>query len=189
MAEKSNGVLADAVRTFLDIARLKSGPEDLPAMGSVLGMTVLAYVLASLAFGALLPSEPGSHTVALLVVDTALMLAWVRGMLVIARKPERYLQTTTAVFGFQLVLTPLFALAMAFFLRVRDDPAWQVPASLAIMVLGIWALVINTRIFRSATGWSTLWCVVLVIGQALVARVLIMGLFPEAAGTDLSLAP
>lgn len=185
MAGKSTGALAEAARVYVDIARLQRGPEDLPALPSVLLATVVAYVLVNLGFGSLLPTAPGAHPVALLVADTLLMLAWVKVMLHLAGKPRRFLQTAMAVFGFQLVLSPLFASGMAFFLRVREDPAWQVPASLLIMVLGIWALVVNTRIFHSATQWSKPVCVALVIAQALVARGLIMIVFPGTLGPDM----
>ncbi len=188
MIAKSTSALVEAARVYVDIARLRRGPEDLPAVPSLLLATIIAYGLVSLGFSALLPSEPGAHPVVLLAVDTALMLVWVKLMLRLARKPERFLQTSMAVFGFQLVLAPLFASSMSMFLRLRDDPSWQVPVSLLIVALGIWALIVNTRIFQSATQWPAPACVALVIAQALVTRGVLMAIFPEALGTDAALA-
>lgn len=188
MSAKSTTTLVEAARVYVDIARLKSGPQDIPAVPSLLVTTLVAYAILSLAFGALVPSGDGAHPVVLLVLDMALMLAWVKLLLHLARKPERFLQTSLAVFGFQLVLSPLFASSMALFLRLRDDPAWQVPASLLIVVLGIWALIVNTRIFQAATQWSAPVCVALVIAQALVTRGLLVLLFPEALVSDVPVA-
>ena len=109
------------------------------------------------------------------------MLLWIWLVVRLAHHPERFLQTTTAVFGFQLVLAPLFTLGMALFLKVRGDPSWELPASLLIMALGIWALVVNARILQSATQWPVFACAALVLAQALAARGVLLALFPEAA--------
>jgi hypothetical protein len=189
LSAKSISTLAEAARVYVDIARLKRGPEDIPAVPSLLATTLVAYAIVSLAFGALMPSADGAdHPVALLFVDMALMLVWVKLLLRLARKPERFLQTTLAVFGFQLVLAPLFASSMALFMRLRDDPSWQVPVSLLIVALGIWALIVNTRIFQSATQWPAPVCVALVIAQALVTRGLLLLMFPETLATDVPAA-
>ncbi|MGC4028758.1 MAG: hypothetical protein QM696_07805 [Steroidobacteraceae bacterium] len=189
MSAKSTNALVEAAQVYVDIARLRRGPEDLPAIPSLLLATIVAYALVSLGFGALLPSQGGGgHPVLLLAVDTALMLVWVKLMLQVARKPERFLQTSMAVFGFQLVLAPLFASSMALFLRLREDPSWQVPVSILVVALGIWALIVNTRIFQSATQWPGPVCVVLVIAQALLTRGLLMAVFPGTLAGDAPLA-
>ncbi len=42
----------------------------------------------------------------LIGIDIGVTLTWYAMLLRIAQKPERYLQTVTAVLGFQLVLAP-----------------------------------------------------------------------------------
>lgn len=180
MSDSGSWRIADLFRQFFDIALLRRGPEDLPASQSVLTGTVVAYVLASLAAGALLPPQPGDP-VLLLAVDTGLMLLWLVLLLKVAKRPERFQQTATAVFGFQLVLAPLFAAGMWAFLGYREDANWQVPVSMLIVALGIWALVVNARILKSATEWPMFSCIALVLAQALLARGLLLVVFPQAA--------
>ena len=52
------------------------------------------------------------------------------GMLLlrIAHKPERFLQTVTAVLGFQLVLAPLLIAQRLASLSVPGDRSWQLPS-------------------------------------------------------------
>ena len=170
--------LGEAVSLYFDIARLKKGPEDLPAAPQLMVATLIAYVIASLAFSALLPPQ-SAHPLLLLVIDTVLMLVWIHLILRVARKPERFVQTTAATFGFQLVLSPLFAIGMSLFLRMREDPAWQVPVSMLIVALGVWALIVNSRILNAATQWPVFACTALVIAQALAARGILLAIFPE----------
>lgn len=171
--------LQEAARVYVGIARLKNGPEDLPAVPSLLATTIIAYAVVSLGLGALLPPQPG-HPVVLLLIDTVLMLVWLKLVLQLARKPERFLQTAMAVFGFQLVLSPLFAAGMGIYLNLREDPAWQLPVSILVVALGVWALVVNTRILQAATQWPGAACAALVIAQALIVRVILLAILPEA---------
>ncbi len=145
---------------------------------SLLVTTLIAYSALSLALTLLLPDPPG-RVVAQLFVDTALALLWIAVVLRIARKPERFLQTATAVFGFQLVVAPVFMAGQALLGTYGEDPTWHVPVLLLTLVLGGWALAVNSRILASATGWPVFICLALVLLQALVTWSVLVGLFPE----------
>jgi hypothetical protein len=168
------------LRQFVDIAVLKRGPEDLPASQGVLAATVGACVVISLLAGALLPPQPGEPLI-LLALDTVIMLLWVWVLVKLARRPERFLQTATGLFGVQLVLSPLFAAALWVFLRAEGDQGQQLPGALLILALGVWALVASARILKAATGWPMFSCIALVLAQALLTRGLLLMLYPEAA--------
>jgi hypothetical protein len=178
LSEAPKNQFVASLRLFVEIARLRRGPEDLPVSSSLLATTIVAYFLVSLVLTLLLPHQSG-QIVAPLVVDVILVLLWLALLLRLARKPERFMQTATAFFGFQLVLAPLFMVGLALVGSYGEDPSWQVPVMLLVLVLGGWALAANTRILASATGWPLFLCVALVLMQALVIRSALLAIFPE----------
>jgi hypothetical protein len=169
-------------RLYTDIALFRRGPEDVPVSAALLAVTVLVYLLASLALSSVMPVVE-ENRVALIALDGGFGLAWYWVVLRLAGRPERFLQTSTAIFGYQTVLAPAFVTGTWLFLRYMKDPVWQLPVSLLLLVLAIWTLVVNSRILKAATGWPHVVCVVLVILQALTSRIIELGLFPESTGS------
>lgn len=182
MSEQPKRSFADSLRLFLDIARFRRGPEDVPADRSLLLATMAGYGLISLVL-AMIPQQQGEHPVAVLLVDAALTMSWVWLMLRVAGKPERFLQTMTAIFGFQMIAAPPLGMALLLYLNFHENPAWQLAVSLPIIALGIWALTVSARILSAATAWPVLGCIGLVLLQALVNRGILLLLFPAPAGT------
>lgn len=178
MSDQSSNRFIGSLRLFLDIARLRRGPEDLPVDRSLLVITIIVYALLNLVLSRLVAGT--SQPVVLpLVVELAVALLWLVVVLQLAHKSERFLQTATAVFGFQLVMAPLVVVAAALFLRVGEYPAWEVPMMLLLAALGIWTVMVNARILVAATQWSGILCVALIIGEAIVSRLILLALFPE----------
>jgi hypothetical protein len=174
--------VTQVARLYTDIALFRRGPEDVPASVALLAITVLVYLIASLALSALMPVVE-ENRVALIALDSFFAIAWYWVVLRLAGRPERFLQTSTAIFGYQTVLAPAFVTGTWLFLRYMKDPVWQLPVSLLLLVLAIWTLVVNSRILKAATEWPQFVCVALVILQALVSRLIELGLFPESAGS------
>lgn len=187
MSAAPNNQFVTSLRLFVEIARLRRGPEDLPVSASLMLATVTAYMALNLVLSQLVPG-PQRQAVVQLVADVALVLLWLAALLHVARKPERFLQTATALFGFQLVMAPLFMAGLALWGSQGEDPAWQVPVALLMLALGGWALAANTRILVSATGWPAILCVALVLLQALVIQAVMLQFFPEtpAAAADVA---
>ena len=169
-------------RLYTQIALARRGPEDVPAMPWVLIATWLAYLLLNLLLSALLPAAPDG-TLPVILFDSVLLLGCYFLMLKIAGHPARWRQTVTAVLGVQVVCLPAIALATSLFAQHKDDPTWQVPAAVPLMVAGVWLLVINGRILRSATGWTLGQCLGLVFAQGLLSRIIELALLPGVAGT------
>jgi cytochrome bd-type quinol oxidase subunit 2 len=165
---------------YRDIALLRRGPEELPISRRLLAATCIAYAGVNLVLGSLLPDS--AHAVLVVAIDIALML--LSGWLILnfARRTERYLQTMTAVFGYQLLLAPPVVLASWLLNRYFKDETWRLPAMFLFSILGLWVLVIYTRILRSATQWPAFACVALVIAQSLLTQIVLTSLFPEPKG-------
>lgn len=190
MSDQSSNRFIDSLRLFLDIARLRRGPEDLPVDRLLLLITIIAYALLNLVLSRLVAGA-SEQVVLPLLVELAVALLWLVAVLQLAHKPERFLQTATAVFGFQLVMAPLIIMAAALFLRVREDPVWEVPMMLLLAALGIWTVMVNARILVAATQWPGILCVALIIGEAIVSRLILQALVPElgAAATTTTTTP
>jgi hypothetical protein len=181
LSDQFSKQISEALRIFAGIVRLRNGPEDLPVSAALLAITiVLASIPDALTF-LILPTPPGVSPVMLIVIGAVTTLLWYGALLRFAGKPERFLQTLTAVFGFQIILAPALMFSGWFFVTYQKDPTWQLPAALLRTAVEIWALVILARILRSATQWPIFTCVVLAIANELLALLLVAKLFPATA--------
>jgi hypothetical protein len=96
----------------------------------------------------------------------------------VARRPERFLQTTTAVYGFQTVLSPLLVASVWLTRRFAPDSGWQFPVTLVSLALLIWIIAANSHVVKAALEWSMPPSVALVILQTLAGNLLVLALFP-----------
>ena len=169
--------MRDFLRLFVQIALLRRGPQDLPASMLLLALTVLGYVCVNLLLSSALPPDP--HWLALVLVDTAFMLLWYLALLRLVGRPERFLQTTTAVFGIQLVLSPLLIASEWLVRRFGEDGSqWQL-AVVCVWLLAIsWVITANSYIVRAALDWSPTSSVVLVILQTVAGGLVEFAMFP-----------
>jgi hypothetical protein len=170
---------------FADIARMRRGPEDLPASSTLLLVTLVCYAVLDAVLLSIAPNLPGNPAV-LIGIDIGVTMSWYAMLLRIAGKPERYLQTVTAILGFQLVLAPLLIASGWLFLKYQADATWQLPVSLLRLVVEVWALVVLSRILRSATGWPMFGCVALSIAQELITLLLVSAAVPGAVAAATS---
>lgn len=177
-----------ALRTFLDIVLFRRGPEDLPVSQSLLLVTIAANVLLGLAFDAALP-RPEFNRVPLALAEVAFVVAWYWALLQIARRPERFLQTATAVFGVSIVILPVYTLAQYLVVGHKPD---DLPALVLLfgLAIEIWLIAVNVRILHAATQWPVAGCVAVMLLRTAVWLVVVRLVFPEALGTiDIGTAP
>ena len=128
-ARSNPTIMTELLRLFGEIALSRKGPQDLPASPLLLALTVAAY--AVVAFGVNLLLSPAESWRLQLLVEVAFTLAWYAVLLRAFGKPERFLQTATAMFGYQLVLAPPFIAVMSLTRRFTEDSAasWQFPVA------------------------------------------------------------
>ena len=169
--------MTDLARLYAQIALLRRGPQDVPASMLLLVLTVIAYFCINAAVTLLLPAleEPWMP---MLAVDVLFTLAWYSVLLRLLRKPERFLQTTTAVFGFRAVMSP-FLIVSAWLLRrlISEEAVWQFPLALLYVAIVVWMIAANSQILKAALEWTAGACIALVILETLVALALQFSLF------------
>ena len=169
--------MTELIRLFAQIAVLRRGPQDVPASALLLATTVALYFTINFIVNAVLPQLDGPWLPRLLL-DIAFTLAWYYLLLRILRRPERSLQTTTAVFGFQAVLSPVLVVSEWLALRYQHDAVWQVPFSLIALVLLVWLIAANAHVVKAALEWSSPASVALVILEVLIENVLVLSIIP-----------
>ena len=168
--------MSDFIRLYAQIALLRRGPQDLPASPLLLALTVAAFLAVNFVVSSVLP--PDNRWREILMVATLFTLLWYVVLLRLAGRPERTLQTTSAVFGFQTVLAPLVIGCGWLARRFTPDSPWQVPIMCVVLLLFAWVIAANSYIVRAALEWSVTSSVVLVILQAVAGGLLLAALFP-----------
>jgi hypothetical protein len=169
--------MGQLIRLYSQIAVLRRGPQDVPASTLLLAATVIGYFAINCAINAMLPPLDGSWLQKLLL-DVAFTLAWYALLLKLARRPERILQTTTAVFGFLAVLSPVLIVSDWLAQRYQHDSVWQLPFWLISLVLLIWVIAALGHVVKSALEWSGLASVGLVILQVAVENLVAVSISP-----------
>jgi hypothetical protein len=168
--------MTELIRLFTQIALLRRGPQDLPASMLLLVLVVAGYLSVNFLVSSALP--PDDHWQGPLLVDTLFTLAWYVALLKLLGRSERILQTATAVFGLQGLLSPLLIASDWLMVRFGEDALWQVPVACAGLLLIVWLVAANSQIVKAALEWSSPASVVLVVLQIFTGRVLLFALFP-----------
>jgi hypothetical protein len=169
--------MREFIRLYAQIALLRRGPQDLPASGLLLVLTVAGYLAINLVVSTLLP--PDGRWLEALLVATLFTLLWYLLLLRFTGKPERTLQTTAAVFGYQAVLTPLVDSCGWLVRRFSEDSPWQMPLMCVLLLLFAWVIAANSHIVKAALEWSAASSVTLVILQNVVGWLVLSALFPS----------
>ncbi|HUJ53359.1 MAG TPA: hypothetical protein VLX08_07370 [Steroidobacteraceae bacterium] len=172
--------MKDIVRLFAQIALLRRGPQDLPASELLLALTVLGYFCVNFVLSSVLP--PDAHWRGPLLIDTVFTLLWYVALLRFVGRPERILQTTTAVFGFQAVLSPLLIASEWLMRRVSEDTSTSTSSSQVLvtcvgLLLLAWLIAANSHVVKAALEWSVSASVALVILQMLVGWLVVSAVF------------
>lgn len=183
MSETGKTSILESLRLFADIARFRKGPEDVPASVLLLGLAIGGAVLLRVLLLGVLPLPAAGNPVVVIGLGIGVTLLFLWLILQLARHPERYTQTATAMFGFQVVMAPLLIGSGWLFLSIGQESTWHIPVMLLRMVIEVWALAVAARILRSATNWPLFACVALAIANELLTFLAILGLFPQSGAT------
>lgn len=140
--------MASLVRLFIDMIRLRSRPQDLPASGNVLLLSVVALVAISMV--AVQPLYPLARGAARVAVDVVLQLAVIHVALSATGRAQRFRQTFSAICGtaaiFALLAWPLHAV-------LADRPESNGLTAVAfVLLLGLigWTVAVVGHILRHA---------------------------------------
>ena len=168
--------MQELVRLFVQIALMRKSPQDLPASAALLAGTAAGFFIINCLISAVLPPIPGQWF-AELVVEVIFIFVWYAVLLKLLHRSERFLQTTTAVFGYNAVLAPLYVGVVWLVRQYSNDDTWRFPISMLGLAIVVWMVAANARVLKAALEWGTTACVALVILQNLVEQVLLLYVF------------
>jgi len=168
--------LATLARLYFDIALWRRGPQDLPAVGILLPLTIGVYVLISVALGELTPQLRSGWTPHVLS-DAAFVALWYWLLLILAHRSERYLQTAAALFGLQTVLAAPSIVCAWLLQRFAHDAVWLTLAYIGALAVLVWTLVAIGHVLRSALERSLGLCLVLAFAQMLAEELVFLAIF------------
>lgn len=161
---------------YFDIALWRRGPQDLPAVGILLPLTIAAYVFFYVALGEALPALRAGWTPQVLA-DTAFVALWYWALLALARRRERYLQTAAALFGLQCVLAAPTIMSGWLVQHFAHDPSWLAVSYACVILVSIWNVAAIGHVLRAALERSLTFCVILAFTQMLVEELVFLAVF------------
>jgi hypothetical protein len=169
-------VVSALARLYFDIAIWRRGPQHVPAVGILLPFTIAVYILVNALLSGLAPGARVNWP-AQLAVDVLFMCAWYWVLLALMRRPERFAQMATAIFGYQTVLAPLFALDGALMQRFGSGSTLSVAAYPLSFALLVWTVMALAHILRAALDRSLGLCLALAFTQVVAEEWLLYLLF------------
>ncbi len=138
------------VETLLRLCWFQAGPQDLPYSRSLLALLVAAATALSLASLQMLPDD--ANPLASVLMHTLLGLATPWVLLYLRGRRNRYVQTTSAMFGTSLLLTLVVLPALMALARSPAEPVvWAAYWWLAVV---IWSIAVLGHILRHALELS-----------------------------------
>jgi hypothetical protein len=169
--------MTELLRLYSQIALLRKGPQDVPAVGLLLLLTTVAYFIvdALMVLLLLLPKGPWLRG---LLLDVLFTLAWYWVLLRLLGRGSRFVQTAAAILGSRMVLAPLSRCAEWLVRRLGENDTWQLPASVVYIIVLAWVVTAGGRVLQAALEWPMPACVALVILEFIAGWMLLFGLLP-----------
>ncbi|MEJ0085438.1 MAG: hypothetical protein WDO72_07145 [Pseudomonadota bacterium] len=170
----------------VDIVFLRRGPENMPASNTLLGIVVVVYVaLYTLAYQAFilpaLPVTPRAWSVQI-VANALLEVLWFRIGFQLAGKPERFVQTVTAIFATSMLFIPALAVIGSLLPYMKEGSTAQPPALAGFLsaFIMIWMIVILVRIVSAAFEWTWPRAILFLIGANFVPVIILAIVFGDS---------
>ncbi|AOU97258.1 hypothetical protein BI364_03930 [Acidihalobacter yilgarnensis] len=99
------------LKRILNLCMMRAGPQDMPASFGWMAFSLAAYLMVSAVN--VLPLSGWWGGLLQAVVETAVLVAWVYGALMLTQHPQRLVQTLTALAGSGAVMGLLLDAATA----------------------------------------------------------------------------
>ncbi len=151
---------------FWNIILRKSGPEEVPDSNFLLVVTFIFFLLSQVLVGFKMYGGAVSLFFQLLFLDTVLLIIWLRAILQLSGKLERFRQSLTALFGtgtlFNFILSPFILSYAPYLEQLTSSDELQITAELpmpalliiVILIIAIWSVLVMGHIYSRATSKS-----------------------------------
>ncbi len=161
---------------FVDLIRLRRGPQDLPTSQSLLFITVFLLIVTAMLADHM--NKDFTDKLIFALTQVAILSATVWGILAINKKSERIVQTLTAFYGtsvlIQLVVWPF----RSWLLSMPDEAQKQGTIPLfAVVLIAIWSFVVMVYIYRNALNTSRGKAILMSVITQLIVGMVMLTLF------------
>ena len=171
------------VKIYLDIALLRREPSDLPASPWLLGVTLGVFLALNAVLTQAFRPDVDSWFLQILA-SAAFSLLWYWVLLRLFAKPERYLQTVTAVVGFGCLVTPILVPLSALIAPYAAKPEEAAPFLLVLFPVAMYVIYVTARILRAAIERPMFQAVALVLLHTFLEPLILLSLFAPATPAD-----
>ena len=138
---------------FIDLIRLRRGPQDLPASQNLLIITGFLLIVTAMLGDHMNDDLPGKLMFALTQVAILTATVWI--ILALNQKSERALQTLTAFYGTSVLIQLAVWPFRSWLLSIGEDAQQQATIPLlAVIALAVWSFVVMVHIYRNALDAS-----------------------------------
>lgn len=166
--------MQQTLQTLIQICLLKAKTEDLPV--SINSLYLAAFAMF---FGLMITDSirtPDTNVLATSLVNVGLLMLVLRILVILFKKPERWLQFTTAIMGcnalIMLAIAPFIAMAL------NDNTQNLMSfARLVILAAMIWSVVIRVRIMKDTLEITPGLAVVVALVMEMAVYVILFQLF------------
>lgn len=129
---------------MMEICLGKKGPQDVPYSPAFLVMLLLSYLLAGLGITTL--ESPLDEAIIQVLVEAVMLASYASLLLLIHKKKGRLVQTLSALFGTDIILT-LPSIPVLLWLQQHPEAHG---AFLALFTLMLWHILVAGHIYRHA---------------------------------------
>lgn len=161
------------LKLFFDICRLKKEPQDIPDSVWLLRLLILVYVF--IGFFTLILNTDGINAILQVIVEISLLLGLTWIILWLAKKQERYQQTSCALIGTDALLSFIALPAMATMTLGQNSGLGLI----AIIALILWHWLVSGYIFSKALEQPLIFGLGVSFMYLLSSFQLVTALFPE----------
>ncbi|HET8701120.1 MAG TPA: hypothetical protein VFL97_05595 [Nitrococcus sp.] len=137
--------ITTTARRLLDICLLRATPQELPRSWELFGLTLIASL--GLSYPAALAYGPGAKPMAEILAGLLFTLGFIYGTLAFRGFKVRFIQTASAVFGTDAIIT---LAALPALHAISMGAAQDTFTLLAMAGIGIWNLLVLGHILRHA---------------------------------------
>ena len=162
--------------TWLDIVRLRKGPDAIPHSPTLFLLTVVIWIVAGAVMTAS-ASSLGPRDFLLGIANSGVGIGCYVAIVVLAGRPSRILQTVSAILGCGALLTLLFVACDAFLTPLLGQELAGLVATLVLL----WSIPVEGHIIARAIERH--WYVGVVIATAVfIFQLTLYSLFDPATG-------
>lgn len=163
------------LKILVDLCLFQAKPQDFPYGQGWLLLT--AVVLSAGIFASYPAQEQNSPMILLIaIVHVAAYGLGVWGALRLRSMPERFVQTTTTIFGTAAILQLITWPFVNWLVGVQDTPDAQIPL-LIIFGIGIWTFAVAVNINRYAMEVTVGQSILITLGIQIFTAVIVFVLF------------